>query len=516
MRPQQIQRKDQEPPRPPPHNSDAEMGVLSSIFNSAGKVIPECVEKINEDCFYIKSHRTIYIEALETWKSHKTVELITFTQRLRDQNILKAVGDVTFITNLATFVPTDAAITYYLDIVHDLYLRRQIIANAERDRDRAYDPGPDADVGAILDAQISDATSLRSLHGRNGSRISFRSPSEILASDRNQHANFFGDRLLGIALSLVIAGIGGIGKSRLLLQLLVAFIIQRAWCSIETHNTKEKKWMLIQTQNAIARLQDDLEPLKKYAGDDWPLVEKNLFIHTLETDRDLMLHLSEEKNVRDLESEIRKHDPIGVAFDPLNDVAIGDLSKDVDMSETCRAIGRVCRAGNPERAIIVATHAITGRVGMMKAFGFEAAGFGRNSKVLQTWARAFINVIPANEDYSVLILTCGKNNNGKMFAPFAVRLNSGTMLYEPEPGFDVQSFREQLENPRKARQNFDPKCVAEIDWPKPELDKSGLAQAIQEETGCSKSTAYRLVDGAVTQGVIRYSKRTRIYAKKPK
>ena len=92
--------------------------------------------------------------------------------------------------------------------------------------------------------------------------ISFRSPAEILAMPRNPSANFLGDNLLGLALSLVLAGIGGIGKSRLFLQLLVAFILERVWCGIETHHTKDKKWMLIQTQNGISRLQDDLAPLK--------------------------------------------------------------------------------------------------------------------------------------------------------------------------------------------------------------------------------------------------------------
>src|SRR4030095_11895890 len=98
--------------------------------------------------------------------------------------------------------------------------------------------------------------------------ISWRSPDEILAMPRNPKANFFGDRLLGIAQSLWLAGIGGLGKSRLLLQLLVAFILERIWCGIETHHTKGKPWMLVQTQNGISRLQDDLEPLKKFASAD--------------------------------------------------------------------------------------------------------------------------------------------------------------------------------------------------------------------------------------------------------
>jgi hypothetical protein len=357
--------------------------------------------------------------------------------------------------------------------------------------------------------QIAEGETLREAQ----KSLSFRSPEQILAMPRNPHANFLGDRLLGISQQLVIAGIGGIGKSRLLLQLLFALVRGRAWCGFETHNTRGKQWMLIQTQNGMDRLQTDLRSLQKYAGNDWSVVVENLKIHTLETDRDLLLHLSDPENVADLENAIRAFDPIGVAYDPLVDFGIGDLSKDVDMAQTCSVIGRTSRAGNPERAIIIATHAITGLAGMKKAFGFEAAGFGRNSKVLQTWARTSINIVPANEDYSILVLTCGKNNDGKKFEPFAIRLTD-EMIYVPEPDFDVQGFRENIERPKKERQTYAPQIVTEMAWPRPELDKPQLASAIMEETGCSKATAYRLIDANATQRTIRFNKQTKTYAKK--
>lgn len=353
-------------------------------------------------------------------------------------------------------------------------------------------------------------------------QLSIRSPDEILAMPRNAKANFLGDKLLGIGRSLVFAGIGGLGKSRLLLQLMVDFILERLWCGIETHHTKGRPWLLLQTQNGTDRLQDDLERLKKYAGSDWPMVEENLKIHTLETDRDLMLHLSDPRNTCDLENVIRHYNPIGIAFDPLNEFGIGDLSKDIDMTATCQTIARISRAGNPERAIVISTHAITGVAGMKKAFGFEAAGFGRNSKMLHSWTRAYINVIPATEDYSILVLTCGKINDGKPFSPFAVHLNPETMIYEPEPDFDISAFREQIESLKKKRKIFtdNPEIVAEIEWRNykgdvvSELDQKGLAKSIMDELNCSRSTAYRLIEAAVIQRVIKFSKLTKIYAKK--
>ena len=520
-------RQNPEPPKPP-HSVEAEKGIVSSMLYAPADAIPKCVEAgLDLSWFTVPALRTMYGELLDAWDSGGEIDLITVTARLRARKLLDEVGGAGALTELQTYIDeisnfkanraaTVANLPYYIDIVRDMCVRRQIIANAAIDTRRAYDALPDADISAILDEISLRAVSLRSLHGRNGTQISFRSPSEILAMPRNPKANFLGDRLLGVGRSLVLAGIGGLGKSRLVLQLLVAFILERVWCGIETHHTKGQPWMLVQTQNSTDRLQDDLEPLKTYAGHDWPLVEKNLLIHTLETDRDLMLHLSDPQNARDLESAIRHHNPIGVVFDPLNEIGIGDLSKDVDMTATCNAIGHISRAGNPNRAIIILTHAITGLAGMKKAFGFEAAGFGRNSKNLQTWTRAQINIIPGTEDYSILVLSCGKLNDGKKFSPFAIRLLPDTMIYEPEPDFDIEALREHVENGQKTRTTYQPEIVAEMEWPKPQLDKPQLAAAIRDETGCSNSTAYRLIDAAVTHrpAIIKYSKMTQIYAKK--
>jgi hypothetical protein len=510
-------KRDAPKPDTPPHSDMAEQGVLGSILVSNGAAILQCREaRVEAAWFFVPAHALIFQQLCDAFDAGKPIELDTFTARLRAKNLLAQVGGAGFITELFRVVPTAATIDYYIGIVRDYYIVRESIRAAENVNQLARNLRPENEGNSplpLLDEITARAESLRSLHGRNGTRISFRSPPEILAMPRNPKANFFGNCLLGVARSLVLAGIGGIGKSRLLLQLLVAFILERVWCGIETHHTKGQPWMLVQTQNGTQRLQDDLEALEKYAGRDWTLVEKNLFIHTLETDRDLMLHLSAPENVRDLESDIRQRNPIGVAFDPLNEVGIGDLSKDVDMQATCNVIGRVSRAGNPERAIVIATHAVTGVAGMKKAFGFEAAGFGRNSKVLGFWSRAFINIIPGKEDYSVLVFICAKNNDGQMFAPFAVRLNPDTKIYEPEPDFDIEGLREQLTaTGTKKKPKFNVEMVKELVKFRGELDMTGLAKLIETKTGCGRSRSYELVHEGRRAKLFRFQRNTELYA----
>lgn len=125
--------------RAPPHSVEAEQGVLGSMLISPREAIAECVEKINEEYFYVPCHQTIYTVLVDLWNTSQAIDLITFTQVLRDRNLLDSVGGPAFVTSLFTFVPTAANIEYYLDILRDKYLLRQIIAGGTEAVRRAFE-----------------------------------------------------------------------------------------------------------------------------------------------------------------------------------------------------------------------------------------------------------------------------------------------------------------------------------------------------------------------------------------
>src|SRR5713101_5215777 len=135
--------------RTPPHSVEAEQGVLGSMLISPRETIAECVEKINEEYFYVPAHRTIYDVLVELWNAGQAIDLITFTQVLRDRNLLDSVGGAGLVTNLFTFVPTAANVQYYLEIVRDKYILRQIISAATESVRRAYEEQDEVD--SLLD-----------------------------------------------------------------------------------------------------------------------------------------------------------------------------------------------------------------------------------------------------------------------------------------------------------------------------------------------------------------------------
>src|SRR5213596_4045221 len=135
--------------RTPPHSVEAEQGVLGSMLISPRDTIGECVEKINEEYFYIPAHQTTYGVLVDIWNAGQAIDLMTFTQVLRDRNLLESVGGAAFVTSLFTFVPTAANVTYYLEIVRDKYILRQVIATCTEGVRRAFEEQDE--VNELLD-----------------------------------------------------------------------------------------------------------------------------------------------------------------------------------------------------------------------------------------------------------------------------------------------------------------------------------------------------------------------------
>ena len=119
------------------------------------------------------------------------------------------------------------------------------------------------------------------------------------------------------------------------------------------------KWLILQTENSLRRLQSDLNALQKWCGDSWHEVAESLLLHTLETDRDGILNLSDPRVTARLETAIQMLKPDVIGFDPLRDLMIGDPNSDADMAATLAMIGAISRRGNKQRAIVLLHHALT-------------------------------------------------------------------------------------------------------------------------------------------------------------
>lgn len=353
-------------------------------------------------------------------------------------------------------------------------------------------------------------------------RLSFRTPDEILAMEFDDSDIILGDRLLAETQGLSLCGAGGVGKSRLVLQLAVEQTIRALFLGSLTTHGKPRKWLFIQTENSDRQTKFQMGCLKRwvdktYPGK-WALVNEHIVFHTLENDNDLFLNV--EHNRPELEAAIADHQPDIVVWDPLSNSTTGDLNKDVDMRAVVIAIFQISKRGNPKRAMVILHHSLTGKSGVAKAVGYDRNSFARNSKVLMALMRAQINVVPLKpENNEQLLVACGKANNGREFEPFAVELNTvpgteGYMIYEPIADFDMVAWLEGVAGtkPKKAEPRCTPEMLVELlngdgsGWKKKDLVKLAM-----DETGVAKTRAYEVVAEAGTQRLMTYRKSEKLF-----
>ena len=113
-----------------PNSLDAEMAVLGAMLLSPAEAGSLVRDRLSENHFYYTAHIVIFREIAALQDALHAVDLLTLTQRLQDKNQLEEIGGPVYLGDLVTHVPTVANVEYYVDIVWDKYLLRQLISAA--------------------------------------------------------------------------------------------------------------------------------------------------------------------------------------------------------------------------------------------------------------------------------------------------------------------------------------------------------------------------------------------------
>ena len=117
--------------RVPPHNNEAEQSVLGAIFLDPTSLITASEVLIADD-FYKTAHKRIFETMLSLSDQGKGIDIVTVTEELSSKKELEDVGGLSYITELASAVPTAANITHYAKIVEEKALLRRLIGVATK------------------------------------------------------------------------------------------------------------------------------------------------------------------------------------------------------------------------------------------------------------------------------------------------------------------------------------------------------------------------------------------------
>ena len=116
---------------PPPESADAERAVLGACLLSRD-ALGAAIEILRADDFYDVNNQTAWSVMLDMYTSEKPVDLVTFSEELKNKNAFDRIGGQPFLLNLIEDIRTTANVDYYAEIIRETALRRRLIEAGNR------------------------------------------------------------------------------------------------------------------------------------------------------------------------------------------------------------------------------------------------------------------------------------------------------------------------------------------------------------------------------------------------
>ena len=141
----------------PPQALDVEEAVLGAMLIEPS-VIDEAMEELRPSCFYDPVHRMIFEAMNALVNEHAAIDIITVSAKLTAQGNLEAVGGPVTLVNLSQKIGAAANIEYYIRILKQKNIQRELISASHRILKDSYDES--VNVDDLIDtaqSQIYDA-----------------------------------------------------------------------------------------------------------------------------------------------------------------------------------------------------------------------------------------------------------------------------------------------------------------------------------------------------------------------
>ena len=243
--------------REAPHSVEAEQGVLGSMLQDPANAIPEATRFCRAWFFYVPSHKTVFETLSDFWDSRAQVDLITYTQFLRDKGLLESIGGAAFVTHLFTFVPTAANIQYYMEIVREKALLREMIATGTHLARAAHGTIEGADE--IMEIAEDFGRKIERIkHEAGGPNGSEKFEIADLRSFDAKHDPdcLIGNRYMVRGGNCLWAGGSGYGKSSLMMQVVVHLATGTPIYGLKSY--RPLKQLIIQAENDQGDMSEQL------------------------------------------------------------------------------------------------------------------------------------------------------------------------------------------------------------------------------------------------------------------
>ncbi len=134
--------------RVPPQDLEAEKSIIGAILLDSDSIV-SVAQFLRPEHFYKEAHRDILGAIYSLYEKRDPIDLITLTAQLKKEGKLEKVGGASYISKLASGVPTASHIVQYAQIVRDFYVKRQLITTGIKISQEAF--SEKGDIREILD-----------------------------------------------------------------------------------------------------------------------------------------------------------------------------------------------------------------------------------------------------------------------------------------------------------------------------------------------------------------------------
>ena len=137
-----------------PHALDLEEAVLGALMLEKDGIIT-VQDYLTSASFYSDTHRIVYNAIAQLSTELKPIDLLTVTEKLKQQKQLKAIGGAQFLARLTQKVASAANLEYHATIVAQKYVQRELIRASDEILQRSFDESKDlADLLNFAEQEI--------------------------------------------------------------------------------------------------------------------------------------------------------------------------------------------------------------------------------------------------------------------------------------------------------------------------------------------------------------------------
>ena len=186
----------------PPQALDVEEAVLGALLVEPN-CIDEAMDELTPNCFYSDRHRMIFEAMRSLTNEHVALDLLSVSQKLKSQDKLEAIGGAVTLAQLSQKVGAAAHIEYYIRILKQKCIQRELITASYEILKSSYDESVNVDdlidqaqtkvfaavqnnvkkdvqeIGAVINDAIEDIMKLQKSSGLSGVPSGFASLDKI-------------------------------------------------------------------------------------------------------------------------------------------------------------------------------------------------------------------------------------------------------------------------------------------------------------------------------------------------